>query len=330
MLSMLTSSHTLSNQNNDSITQNVRSFVWRLTDLQNSSERYGSTRKSPDYFTLQILFYFEAKNYAKVLELTKDIGNAIPVELKKIVAWSYIMQGNLFLSMAKDATEHDAKSLFNEAYENYEQASKIDPNQYEALSNWGCALIDHAKIETGNDAEDLLMHARQKFKAAFLLNPGKNRIVNNWGCALLEQARLKIGPEADLLFAEAIQKFNDALTINDKDSYARSNWGNALLWQAKQKATPEKSSLMKQAEEVLRVADMISPGVGAYDLACIAAQEEDEIVCMKWLERSKKYGTLPDPQYIATDEFFHKVRNCERFKEFLNQLNSSSKNPSIR
>ncbi|NUO80213.1 hypothetical protein HUU05_09065 [candidate division KSB1 bacterium] len=310
-------------QTRDDVTQKLRGFIRSITDLQGASEGYGIIRKSPDYFTLQILFYYEAKDYDKVVEIASQLGNALPVQLTKSVAWSHIMIGNRLWEQAKSADARDADRIYSEVYKSYEMATSIKPNHYEALSNWGCALADQAKNKLGNEADDLYARAKEKFKSASTLNPRKNQALNNWGCVLVSQAKTKIGKEADLLFAEAVQRFQEALVIKNKDSYALSNWGNAVLWQAQSKLTSEKMQLMKTAEEKLRMAEMISPGIGAYDLACIAAQTGDEALCKKWLEVSRKYDTLPALRAIEEDVSFVNVRDSDWFRVLLNDLNAS-------
>ncbi|MEK7728412.1 MAG: hypothetical protein AAB354_08355, partial [candidate division KSB1 bacterium] len=235
MLNMLTP-YTSSLQRQDHVTENILGLARTMTDLQNASDGYGSNRKSPDYFTLQVLFYFGARDYDKVVEIASEFGGVLPNELAKTVAWSYLMQGNQLCNRAKNEIGKEADRLFEEAYDKYAMAFNINANQDEALNNWGIALTDQAKTKSGDVADNLFTRAKEKFQAAVIMNPCKNQALNNWGCTLAIQARTKHNQEAETLYVQATQKFQEALSVNNNDSYALSNWGNTLLWLANQKS----------------------------------------------------------------------------------------------
>ncbi len=74
---------------------------------------------------------------------------------------------------AKQKTGEEADRLFAQAGEKYEAALRLNPDENEALNNWGAASMDHAKQKTGEEADRLFAQAREKLLNTESLIPGK-------------------------------------------------------------------------------------------------------------------------------------------------------------
>jgi len=125
---------------------------------------------------------------------------------------------------------------------------------------------------------------------------------NNWGIALLDHARRKEGGEADNLFAESYTKFQEAVKIKPDKHEAWCNWGNALLNQAKKNDGVEKQKLLQEAKEKYLRAVKMKRGAEVYNLACIAAIEENEEDCKRWLKIGEEAGELAPREHAMKDE----------------------------
>jgi len=101
----------------------------------------------------------------------------------------------------------------NKAIEKYERATKIDPNNAGAYSNWGVILDKQEKIE----------EAIKKYQKAIEIDPNHADAYSNWGVVLNKQGK----------FEEAIKKYQKAIEIDPNHASAYSNWGVILDKQEK-------------------------------------------------------------------------------------------------
>jgi len=79
----------------------------------------------------------------------------------------------------------------------------------------------------------------------------------------------------------------------------------------------EANQLLAEAKEQFTKAELLSPGSGAYSLACWSALHNEEEQCKHWLYKSHTLGMLPSCQHLSNDPDLHNVRSCIWFKEFL-------------
>jgi MinD-like ATPase involved in chromosome partitioning or flagellar assembly/Tfp pilus assembly protein PilF len=167
--------------------------------------------------------------------------------------------GTLLAQHANAKAGNQADQLFIFAFEKYEDALKIKPDNHDALNNWGVALSNQAKQKSGPEADQLFLLAGEKFQAALKIKPHKHDALYNWGNALFAQAKQKSGTEADQLFLLAGEKYQAALKIKPDTHEGLSNWGNALIEQAKQKSGLEADQLFLLAIEKFEAALKIQP-----------------------------------------------------------------------
>lgn len=146
------------------------------------------------------------------------------------------------------------------------------------------------------------------------IKPDDYEAWNNWGGTLIEQARKKEGSEADKLYSEAYTKLQEALKIKPDHYKAWSNWGVTLLKLAQKKDGQEKQKLIQEAKEKCLRAEQIKKGEGVYNLACIAATEENEDECKKQLKVGEEAKTLPIRKHAMKDDDLKAYRDKDWFK----------------
>jgi len=88
----------------------------------------------------------------------------------------------LGLALSALATIKSDDSLFQKCFEQFRKTIAIQPNYYEAFTNWGNALSSLAKIKSD---ETLFQQAFEKYNQAFALKPDSLGVLNNWGTSLL-------------------------------------------------------------------------------------------------------------------------------------------------
>jgi len=92
------------------------------------------------------------------------------------------------------------------------------------------------------------------------------------------------------------------------------------LLQADMATDDARAALLAEAKDVLVRAEMTQPGAGSWKLACVSARMGSRELCLKWLERGKRHGALPEPSEIEEHPHFEKVRGQKWFRRFLDSL----------
>ena len=103
-------------------------------------------------------------------------------------------------------------------------------------------------------------------------------------------------------------------------AYVRS--AQLLVGRAKSSSEDQRAKLLQEAEQQASRGEQVQPGVGAPDLARIAALTGREDDCRKWLGTAKEHGRLPSKIRLETDEDLASVRNSPWFQELLGSLSS--------
>ena len=124
-------------------------------------------------------------------------------ELAESLNRAYRMQGYSLKEQASANEGEDADHLFAQAAEKYEQALTIDPNDSDALSNWGVALDEQGQLKTGHEAHELFERASKKYEQALSIDPEHRYSILRWSNTLIHQARTSTGERADRLLARA-------------------------------------------------------------------------------------------------------------------------------
>jgi len=188
---------------------------------------------------------------------------------------------------------------------------------HDAFNNLGNAFLAQARTKQGAEADELFQRAVEHYEAALRIKPDMHEAFSNWGNALLTQAQTKQGAEADQLFQNAGEKYEAALRSKPDMHKALLSWGNALIHQAYTKEDPEKRQLLQTAHEKCASAEKLSPGSGAYNLACISALQGRADDCRTWLQTAKTHGKLPKKSHLLNDTDLTSVRDLDWFSSFL-------------
>jgi tetratricopeptide (TPR) repeat protein len=165
-----------------------------------------------------------------------------------------------------------------------------------------------------------LPEMRQLCAAMSQVPAERSTALNNWGNALSAQAKTRQGADADRLFAEASAKYAEALRLKPDYAEALYNWGVALSAQAKTKAGEEADLLFREARKILRKAESVSPGSGAYNLACVAALEGDPGEAIRWLRAYVGAGERLTRTRLRADGDFDSIRNQAEWASFVESL----------
>ena len=110
-----------------------------------------------------------AGKYEELERVARSLGDTMPPTVRDSLAWSHIVQGNVLFDQARKKAGEQADALFGEAYEKYAQGLAIEPDDHEALYDWGTALLDEANTKAGAEADALFERARTKLLQAELL-----------------------------------------------------------------------------------------------------------------------------------------------------------------
>jgi cytochrome c-type biogenesis protein CcmH/NrfG len=125
----------------------------------------------------------------------------------------------------------------------------------------------------------LWLQAEEKYTAVLAIKPNMHEALLNWGVVLATQAGIKTGAEADRLWLQAEEKYTAVLAIKPDVHQVYNSRAAALLARAEVKSKTEAEALIRQAEENSCKAELLVPGAGAYNLACIEARRGNEDSC---------------------------------------------------
>ena len=81
-----------------------------------------------------------------------------------------------------------------------------------------------------------------------------------------------------------------------------------LMMQAELAHGEARRDLLDEATDVLLRAERVDPGIGAWQLACIHARQDNRELCERWLVRAHKNGLLPKREEILASPYFADTR----------------------
>jgi tetratricopeptide (TPR) repeat protein len=221
--------------------------------------------------------------------------------------------GIVLTEQANHASPEAADMLYGLADESFHAAELTHPLDHTVLNMWGIMLAYWAERKEGEEARSLLARACTKYEQALAINADFYEALHNLGGALLAQAANTSG-SADELFGRAAEKFAAALEIKADVPDTLYLLGTALYDQGKGKIGPAADGLRALAAEKWGMAELLSPGSAAYEMATISALDCDEDKCRDWLERGRLCGTLPSKESLLSDPVFREMRDREWFK----------------
>ena len=138
----------------------------------------------------------------------------------EVTAWALIASGRAHVR--KGQAENSPRE-FELAAADLERALVTEPQNADALQEWGLALLELARLK--ND-EAMYPEAIGKYEAALRARPEYPEALTSWGAALVFLAQLK---NDETLYRQAIGKFEAALRARPEYPEALSGWGAALV-----------------------------------------------------------------------------------------------------
>ncbi|MBK9718220.1 MAG: hypothetical protein IPO85_12040 [Saprospiraceae bacterium] len=124
---------------------------------------------------------------------------------------AFINWGNYLGNLAKLKMGNDAEALYVQAFEKFQKAIDIKPDNHSAFINWGNYLGNLAKINKGKDAEAFYTQAFEKYQKAIDLKPNDHEVFNIWGIYLGYYAQTKEGKDAEDLYIQAFEKLKKSI-----------------------------------------------------------------------------------------------------------------------
>lgn len=176
-----------------------------------------------------------------------------------------------------------------------------------------------ARKSEGAKADQLFISAYEGFADVVKDDLVRGEALYNWGFALLHQAKTK-EDEAIKLYLEAIIKFSFCLLVQPNHLGAAIDGGVAYMDLARVMNVGANEELYDLAEEFFLNAERIQRGSAAYNLACICGIRGQEDACLKALELSREYGSLPSLEDIESDMDFAQVKGTRWFVEFMERV----------
>jgi len=193
-----------------------------------------------------------------------------------------------------------------------------------AYGDWASSLQSSAEEKIGREADEEYESAYTKFAKAEELGAPAH-VFNNWAIALSSQAKKKSGDEAEGLLKDAYARYAQSWKM-ERAGYVANNWGLTLIEQARNKPADEQRDILGVAEAKLMEAEEVTPGISAYNMACVKALLGDKGGCRAWLENAKSAGTLPSLEHVRTDPDLDLVRHTRWFKLLLSTASDRSRN----
>ena len=186
------------------------------------------------------------------LELCERISEKRPEEYNSWYNWGTWL-GQLAQIIQNDDFDR-AKSLYQKAFEKYQEAANIKSNKHEAWYNWGTDLGKLAQLVHKNEpdrADSLYQDAFEKYRQAVDIKSDKHETWHNWGYDLARLAKLVQDRDPDRavsLYQEAFEKYQKAVDIKPDKQEAWGNWGTSLTRWSKMLHSQNRN---EEAQEVL-------------------------------------------------------------------------------
>ena len=239
------------------VSQAIQQFEQgKVESTETIQENYEISLLKKEIIDLLIKDEYQIDEISQLAAKAEAIDN---IEINSLLAGLYNNWGNYLGNLAKTKTGEEAETLYQQAFDKYQQAIAIKPDQHESFNNWGAELGHLAKTKTGEEAEALYQQAFDKYQQAIAIKPGDYDVFNNWGTYLGDLAKTKTGEEAEALYQQAFDKYQQAIAIKPDDHKAFYNWGTYLGHLAKTKTGEEAEVLYQQAFDKYQQAIAIKP-----------------------------------------------------------------------
>jgi len=196
--------------------------------------------------------------------------------------------------------------LFDMAFDKFERATQLEPNNARAFYKWGDAISSLAK--TPNN-ESLFEKASEKFDKATQLDPNDASAYYSWGLVIFDLARIR---DDETLFMNACEKIDKAILLKQNDVRALSRWCNMFLLHAQaQKCLPLLESISGKSYNATQLnIDAILKGSNAESDNATQLNIDDRIANYYWC-----YAIVCMAKIKRDEDFKEKFDTYEKVSE---------------
>jgi hypothetical protein len=216
---------------------------------------------------------------------------------------------------ARMLPESEAIELLGEARRLLERFPFHTPRDIEFRAR---QLMREAEASPSDEAS-LLAEAEAQFRALITMAGDQAPLVLiNWASSLGEIAMARTGEAAARLYRWAGEKFEEAEPLQPDAVVLHKNWSSILVRQAHDLRLP--ATVWQRARHHAERANALEPANGSYNLACVAASEEDREGIARWLADTAEYGKTPPLSHILSDVNFAALRSEPWFLRILDDI----------
>lgn len=262
----------------------TRDFLIKPRRLLARAIRDHEVEETQDALALATTALVMAGKYRDVQAIGELLDEESMAAMADVIAWSFIAQGNELCARAEEATGAAAEAFLHEAAQSYAQAVRLNPDDHEALNNWGNALGALAESKQGEEADALFEDAADKYGQAVSVKPDLHEALTNWGMTLAARAKSKTGGEAESLFRAAEEKYAQAASINPREPRNFYNWAVAIKTRSTYTKSEDATQLRWQSvDKFLEALQLQSHKGRAYHKRLLAASIRRLLRLAVWL-----------------------------------------------
>ena len=217
------------------------------------------------------------------------------------------------------------KILLDKALRDLDKAIEIDPSGSDALTNRADCYVILLELEKDSkQRENLAIKAMQEYDTVLKKDPKHFGALHGRGLLLCTMANVEQDSmKAKDMLIRASLDLNGAL-VEREDQRVSNNLGTLFTRLGVLADDKDKESYFKQAEELFYKSEMIKPGNGAYNLACLAALRGEEEHCIEWINKSRELNVnWPGADHFLRDKDFETLKdneNCPSFKSLVEEI----------
>lgn len=171
-------------------------------------KRLIKSEKTDSANTFRLCLAISRMNEARYREAIDIIEDAMRTEMAETAQKTFYGVWADALSALAGGTNGAAvkAELLEKAIEKYAEACKSEPDDHEALFNWGATLSNLALMHEGPEREELLERATQKFQRAVEIKPDDHETLEKWSTALILLSYLQKGAQGKQTVEAALDK----------------------------------------------------------------------------------------------------------------------------
>ena len=142
------------------------------------------------------------------------------LQINTLMARLYSNWGNQLGIKAKVNGIANSDSFFYKAFEKFEKASKLDPNNHTILNNWGIFLGYQMQTLNLTESDKIKAEMLDKFEASAKLNPTDYQTYLLWGTHVAKLAGISLKENSEKYYSQAFELFQKAIKLAPENHQA--------------------------------------------------------------------------------------------------------------